>query len=179
MRTVVILLVLALAPCAFAKSGIGPGSRSESASTHVLDAIEAPPLTEIDSDVFRFSRIPSAGGAGYVMTFVGRADGAWAEVVRVDGDPRTGWRETSRQRLQLEPAEYEQLAHYVDQQLRRTHPVIQSSDGVDPPVCSDGADFLAERLMDGTLRWNDGSCGEDHPNRIIAERLEAWADARQ
>lgn len=154
-----------------AETGLGAAPRS---NLHdVLDAVGAPPLNQIGPDAFRFSQEPALGGRGYVMTFAGHADGARAEIIWLDGHPRSGWRRTRRVRLELDLGEYERLASFVDEELERGEPILMSDgEGI---VCTDGPGFLTERVMDGVHRWMSGFCGDAHPNNAIKGYLAGWA----
>lgn len=174
MRALLLICALAIATPAFAQDA-GAGDAPRATRHDVRDAVSAPLLGEIGPDVFRFSQAPALGGRGYVMTFVGQADGAWAEIIWLDGHPSLGWRVTRRQRFELAPSEYERLATFVDQQLARGAPDLRSEAGDVIMVCTDGPGYLTERLMDGDQSWLRGFCGDDHPNDAIKAYLSAWA----
>lgn len=109
------------------------------------------------------------------MTFVGDTDAAWAEIVWFEGHPRSGWRRTRRERLNLDPSEYRRLAAFTDAQLARNAPdaVYDGEEAV--IVCTDGPGYLVERRLDGAQTWLRGFCGFNHPNDEIAGHLTSWA----
>ncbi len=153
----------------------GTGDPPHDMTGDIAQDLNAPRISEIDRDVLRFSSAPALGGRGYMMTFVGAADGAWAEVVWLYGHSQTEWRVTRRERFALEPSEYESIATFADSAYVRgarrgymnpTRDVIH--------VCADGPGYLSERLVDGSQTWLAGSCGDEHPNDEIANYLLRW-----
>ena len=139
----------------------------------VLNAVEAPALSNIERDVFRFSSTPSLGSRGYIVTFVGAADGAWADAIWLEGHWRTGWRVTRRERFELEPSEYEWLANTIDETLAEGEPALDP-DAEERTICVDGPGYLTERLVDGAQVWIAGQCLEEHPNNRISDVVFGW-----
>lgn len=154
----------------------GAGDPPQEMTGGILRDLGVPRISEIERDVLRFSSAPPLGGRGYMMTFVGAADGAWAEIVWVLWDNRVDrWRVTRRERFELEPSEYEDLATFADRSYVRG----ARYGHMDPTpeaiyVCADGPGYLTERLVDGSQIWLAGSCGREHPNDEIANYLFRW-----
>ena len=180
MRTLLIC-VLILFGAGVANAGTftrftGTGDPPQEMTGDILRDLNAPRIAEIERDVLRFSSAPPLGGRGYMMTFVGAADGAWAEVVWALWDNRVDrWRATRRERFELEPSEYEDLATFADQAYLRG----ARRGFMDPApeaiyVCADGPGYLTERLIDGRQIWLAGPCGPEHPNDEIADYLVRW-----
>jgi len=167
-------LIAAALLCVSASAETGAGEAPRRSQHDVRDAVNAPPLARIDRDAFRFSQQPALGGRAYVMTFSGQADGPWAEIVWLDGHPRTGWRRTRRERIELTGSEYQDLATFVDEHLARGEPQLTDDEG-EGVVCTDGPGYTTERLMDGVQTWMHGFCGEGHPNQTIKNELAVWA----
>jgi hypothetical protein len=165
-----LLCVLMLFGVAHAETGRGEAPRVLGS---VLNAVDAPTLENIERDVVRFSSTPSLGNRGYIITFVGAAGGAWADVVWLDGHWRTGWGVTRRERIELEPSEYEWLANTIDDIIAEGEPAIDP-DPEERVICVDGPGYLSERLVDGGHIWIAGQCLEEHPNNQIAKVVFGW-----
>ena len=172
-----LLCVVMLFGAAVAQAETGRGDAPRSTSGDIRNDVVAPLLADIGGDVVRFSSAPALGGRGYVMTFAGAADGAWAEVIWVFGAPRSGWRISHRQRFELEPNEYEYIAGMVDDAFALGEPNLRP-DADTMIICTDGPGYLTERLMDGSSTWMAGQCGDEHPNDVIADYLFSWALSR-
>ena len=151
----------------------GTGDPPREMTGDILLDLDAPRISSIERDVLRFSSAPALGGRGYVMTFVGAADGAWAEITWVRGHSQTRWRVTRRERIALEPSEYEDIASVADSAYARGRRHMNPDrDVID--VCADGPGYLSERLVDGSQIWLAGSCGDENPNDEIADYLFRW-----
>jgi hypothetical protein len=140
----------------------------------LLDDARSPPMGALGPDAIRFSSAPSLGGDALVIQIVpkGRSP-ATVKAVGLRGHPRYGWSIEDRLSFSLSPSAYRRLAARVDAELAK--PVItEFVDGQGEEVmmvCMDGPGFVTERATGGRTFNLEGSCGESHPNDVIAQLM--------
>jgi hypothetical protein len=139
----------------------------------VRDAIRARPISVLGPDAFRYVEQPALGGTGYVIELRRRRLNATIEVNWLYGHPGLGWTRTRLRRLTIPLEDYDSLSEWVDEEFdraERAHAARGDSDA--RYLCADGPGASTERISGDRARWMTGSCGEDHPNDMIGNRLK-------
>ncbi len=135
------------------------------------------PITQLGADTFRYTEDPASGlRKGYVFEGSRAGQNAVLIVTWLDRASDLRWRQTRRMSFRLSNAEYEELAHVIDEQLQRGQQFaerLQQGEGA-TWLCVDGAYLLTERVRDGRESWMMGDCGLMHPNAEIEAQLRAF-----
>lgn len=174
MRALAFALACSFSLTAHAETGSSDAPRRRQ---DVLNVVQAPATSTMPRDSFRFSAQPALGGRADVMIFAG-GPRARAQIVWLEGHPRTSWQRTRSKTFRLTEDEFQALAEWVDIVISEGELSLndEETDG-EMNVCTDGPDYRTERLDDRGATWIRGFCpiGNDpHPNERIARRLYAW-----
>lgn len=139
-------------------------------SLDVRDAIDAPPISQLGPDAFRYIEQPALGGRGYIISVQRRRNDAVLDASWMYGHRSLGWRRTRHQRFVISLDLYLSLSEWIDEELDRAAQAPPRQGDV-IAVCADGPGATTERISDGHVRWMSGSCGDLHPNDIVRERM--------
>lgn len=112
-----------------------------------------------------------------MITIYAVADGrARLEIDIVEGGFRIGWKEIMAFEAILSADEYKAVLKKIDGLYKEPedgdHKPVDTDEGI--IVCTDGPGLLSERMRGDSFSYIDGSCGEDHPNRLIAQYLQEF-----
>lgn len=144
----------------------------------VLAILRRPEAQALGRDAIRFSTQPSLGGRAIVVEAVGRTDGsADVRIFWAYGHPYSGWDAEGSERVRLPAAAYRRLTASVDASLSSARSIDVDTDNT--IVCTDGPEFLTERVRGGEVETLAGFCPIDehnlHPNEHIAAAMLSLA----
>jgi len=147
-----------------------------------LTLAKARPLESVGRDVIRFTAAHEMTRHEAAVIELRRTRGPWAAgrvviLERVDpGGP--GWRVATVRAFEISTPAFDSLAADIDSRLplQAERDLRERTEGVET-ICLDGPTYLTERRVDGIDRWQDGWCGPDHPNVLIARRLSGLLPA--
>lgn len=143
-------------------------------------------IETVGPDGLRFSSRPALGGNGYIVQITKQDNGEGrGQVILLHGHPIDGWFQTGELMLIVYFDEYAEIARLFDEAMAKSNdPHIKPSDDNVIFVCTDGPGYLSERITGGQSTELEGSCGEKHPNNLLAVVIEgligrAWVDLRR
>lgn len=142
----------------------------------VLNSGERPPAIALGPDAIRFSTEPSLGGRGIIVELApGDRGGARGRVLWFDGHPYSGWERQGSAVFSLSASEYRRLASTVDRSLAAYRERNTDRDY----ICTDGEDYVTERVRSGSVVTLTGSCPYTakklHPNGYIGAAMLSLA----